>query len=1277
MFKNQDLGTKLSTLIGLAVLAGAAIIALSVTLMGGSAVREQAFERARAEATGTSTEVQRALEGGLNAARALASSFQGLKARNFTDRVQYAVMLQKVLEDNPEMVGVWTRWEAGAFDGKDKQFVGAPGADASGHFMPYWTREGTDIFLQSVQEVPDASGGQYYDAVKRDGHEIILPPTSREISGKKVLVTRLVAPVVFDGKFVGTAGVDLAFTGIQSLVSGLRPFGTGRVSLIASDGHVVASPQADRVGKPLDAESETAACLEAIRSKKLKTLERTSGREALFTAVVPLVVGRTETPWGVMVDVPLDTVTAAVPRLRNVVIGVSLVSCLVVVAAAFFLFKRLVTRPLVQLEAMVGELGKGHLGHRTGLKQSDEVGRMAAALDRFAEDLQEHVVGSMKRIARGDLDVETNATDDRDEIRPALQATVAAVRGLVNEASALSASAIEGRLANRGNPAQFEGAYRQVIEGVNATLDAVIGPLNVAAEYVDRISKGDLPPKITDEYRGDFNELRANLNGCIDAVKALVSDANMLVEAATAQQFNTRADASRHHGDFRAVVAGVNRTLDVVVDKVAWYEQLLDAVPFPLSVTDMQMNWTFINRTVEQLLGVKRQDVLGKPCHTWRAGICQTKDCGVECLRRGTPQTAFAQAGRNFQVDSAYINDLRGQRIGHIEVVQETTAKVHLADYQQQEVERLAGYLQRFSAGDLAFEPKVGDADEYSKDAREQFLTIARNLDQTRGAVAALAGDTKLLVGSAVGGRLTTRADATKHKGEFRKIVEGVNATLDAVVGPLTVASECVQRIGRGDIPGAIVTEYSGDYEVLRTSLNQCIAGLAGLQEANAVLQRMRLNDFTKRVEGHNQGIFAEVAEAVNHVLDSLVSTQGIVQEIAKGELQALASVRATGNGAGRRCENDRLVPSFIAMMEAIERLVDDTSNLTTAAVEGRLTVRTDPARHEGRFRTIIEGVNKTLDAVTDPLKESAGVLVKVAEQDLRVEVQGNYAGDHAAMKTSINTMVSHLRGSLGQIAREARTLGESSGDLGRISQQMTGNAEETATQTGVVSAASDQVSKNLGIVAVSAEEMLASIREIAKSANEAAKLAKNAVTFADTTHATVRKLGGASEEIGNVVKVITSIAEQTNLLALNATIEAARAGDAGKGFAVVANEVKELAKETAKATEDISKKIEAIQAETGGAVKAIGQISEIIRQVDDVSNTIASAVEEQTATTNEIGRNISEAARGATEIARNISSVSDAAQSTSQAATDTQKTAKEFAAMAGKLQSLVGQFRV
>lgn len=276
---------------------------------------------------------------------------------------------------------------------------------------------------------------------------------------------------------------------------------------------------------------------------------------------------------------------------------------------------------------------------------------------------------------------------------------------------------------------------------------------------------------------------------------------------------------------------------------------------------------------------------------------------------------------------------------------------------------------------------------------------------------------------------------------------------------------------------------------------------------------------------------------------------------------------------------------------------------------------------------------------------------------------------------TSLAQFFSTMRSSVEEIAGNATALGAASEQLSAVSKQMTGNADETASQANVVSAAVEQVNKNIQTVATGTEEMSASIREIAKSAADAARVATSAVKVAETTNTIVGKLGESSADIGKVIKVITSIAQQTNLLALNATIEAARAGEAGKGFAVVANEVKELAKETAKATEDISQKIETIQVDTRSAVSAIGQIGSIIHQINDIQNTIASAVEEQTATTNEISRNVADAARGSGEIAQNITGVARAAQGTSSGASDTERASASLAKMAAELQKLVSQF--
>lgn len=409
-----------------------------------------------------------------------------------------------------------------------------------------------------------------------------------------------------------------------------------------------------------------------------------------------------------------------------------------------------------------------------------------------------------------------------------------------------------------------------------------------------------------------------------------------------------------------------------------------------------------------------------------------------------------------------------------------------------------------------------------------------------------------------------------------------------------------------------------------------------------------------------------EFADTATPITEAIKKPLG---EMAETHEKLLQQATVDMNSAKRSMDITMAVTTFAALSIGIFLAVFLIRDITAADAREKLAA-TEVAQGAEREKLAAEELKHKVDSILT-------VVAAATHGDLTQEIQVHGSDAIGQMGEGLKKFFADLRRSIGSIGDSAAYLASASEKLTSVSQQMSANAEETSAQTNLVSSATVQVSQNLQTVATGAEEMGASIKEIAKNATEAAKVATSAVKVAETANATVSKLGDSSAEIGQVIKVITSIAQQTNLLALNATIEAARAGEAGKGFAVVANEVKELAKETAKATEDISRKIEAIQTDTKAAVEAIGTITGVINQINGISSTIASAVEEQNATTNEMSRNVSDAARGSGEITSNIAGVAQAAESTSRGAGETQKAAQDLVNTSAQLRRLVDQFKI
>jgi len=380
----------------------------------------------------------------------------------------------------------------------------------------------------------------------------------------------------------------------------------------------------------------------------------------------------------------------------------------------------------------------------------------------------------------------------------------------------------------------------------------------------------------------------------------------------------------------------------------------------------------------------------------------------------------------------------------------------------------------------------------------------------------------------------------------------------------------------------------------------------------------------------------------------------------------------------------------LLAVASGNQRDFDEAFDKVTAVIDKDAAAQRAAARHRAANARRVAVLMSLLAlvvvpvgmfvgrSVTRPLDVLALRLGDIADGDgdLTERLDEDGATELARVAASFNRFAEKLQSSMQRISSTALGLAGSSDQLTTSSRSMAGSAHETSEQAAMVASVAEEVSANVRLVGDAIEAMSTAIREVSANAENATRVAASGVGMAADADATVARLGHASAEIGHVVDVITSIAEQTNLLALNATIEAARAGAAGKGFAVVASEVKDLAKETASATNEISERIKSIQSETDAAMGAIRRIGDVIADINDTQTTIASAVERQTATTAEIGRSVHEATEGSGSIARTISAVASAASVTTEGAADTEQAAGSLSEMASELQDLVGQFR-
>lgn len=798
-----------------------------------------------------------------------------------------------------------------------------------------------------------------------------------------------------------------------------------------------------------------------------------------------------------------------------------------------------------------------------------------------------------------------------------------------------------GNLSAKADVSGFVGNYKTIVEGLNGTIGAVLEPFRITMAHLSRIAQGDLSQRLDADMGGDLAEVRDHINECQNSIKALMDDVKTLADAAAAGDFKKRADVSRHHGEYARVIMGFNKTLDTVVDKARWYEQILDTIPFPISVTDAEMRMTFLNKPSLDILKRPREELLGLHCKAWNGQVCGTTDCGIARLKQGYGRTMAERNGKANQIDVSYLRDANGEVIGHVEVLQDVTEDVRRKNYEKVEVERIASCLQSLAAGDLSFNTAVGEADEYTQESKVAFQRIMDSLVIARDAIRGLIRDAQKLSRGAIEGHLDNRADASAHGGNYGLIMEGINRTLDTVVGNLEAIPTPIQFMDK-DLRIVYINETGA--KLLGKSKKELIglkcADMWKTSKCNTpdcpCATAMRINDVHTCendcvVGGKHMDIFCAGAPLRGESGQIVGSFEFVTDETA---------IREAGRKANKVAEfQSQAVHSIKPLLEELAR-----GNLTASAELPEADADTKDSYVV--FEALLQSIGEFKEAVIDLL----------TEVNASVDMVSSTSQELASSAEEMNASTEQVSAAIQQISRGAQNQASQVDETARVMAEMASAVESVSTKSEAARAAS--LAANDGAVGgrSTVEATVKKMEQIAKVVDDSAQV--------------ISILGKRSEEIGEIVNVITNISDQTNLLALNAAIEAARAGEQGRGFAVVAEEVKNLAEDSREAAERIAKMIKEVQQETGKAVEAmqIGtkEASEGRQMVDQTGKAfldISEAVANTASGVDDIAKLMIKQKDGTQRAAKSVDGIASIAEETASSAEESASSTEELTA--------------
>ena len=644
----------------------------------------------------------------------------------------------------------------------------------------------------------------------------------------------------------------------------------------------------------------------------------------------------------------------------NFLFVIVLLSFISAVAVGLFLSK-IISVPINILAEVSSKIALGDIDVEVDQKSTDEIGNMMGTFKIMIDSIKEQVKIANK-IAEGESNVEVKVRSDKDVLGLSLTKVVLTLEDLISETKILTKSATDGQLSTRGHTEKFKGGYREIVTGINNILDSVIGPLNVSAEYIDRIAKGDIPNKITDNYKGDFNEIKNNFNTAIDAVNLLVNDAKFLSNSAVDGKLAARADASRHQGDFRVIIQGVNNTLDAVIG--------------PLNVA--------------------------------------------------------------------------------------------------------AEYIDRIAKGDIP--NKI--TDNYKGD----FNEIKNNVNTAIDAINLMVLDTKTLVKNAIEGKLASRADASKHQGDFRIIVQGINNTLDAVIGPLNVAAEYIDRIAKGDIPNKITDAYYGDFNEIKNNLNVLVDSMGEITSVTEEIASGNLLVTATERSGQDK-LMKALGSMIIGLIEVVDNVKSTAENVIIGSQELASNSEQISEGANKQAASAEEASSSMEQM---------TSNIKQNA-ENAFQTEKIALQSAENAKVGGKAVMETVSAMKE-IASKISIIEEIARQTnllaLNAAIEAARAGEHgkgfAVVASEVRKLAERSQTAAAEINKLSANSVEVAENAGHLLNKLVPDITKTAELVQEITAASNEQNTGATQINQAIQQLDLVIQQNAAASEELSSTANN-----------------------------------------------------------------------------------------------------------------------------------------------------------------------------------------